>query len=50
LACPADRPSPGSFIGFENHLLLYLPHEKGIDVIRVFHTSRDIDGFAEEEG
>jgi plasmid stabilization system protein ParE len=30
--------------------MFYLPHEDGIDVVRVFHAARDIDGlFAEEE-
>jgi toxin ParE1/3/4 len=36
--------------GFENYLLFYLPHENGIEVIRVFHAARDIDNlFAQEE-
>jgi toxin ParE1/3/4 len=36
--------------GFENYLLFYLPHENGIDVIRVLHAARDIDNlFAQEE-
>ena len=36
--------------GFENYLLFYLPHQNGIDVIRVFHAARDIDNlFAQEE-
>ena len=36
--------------GFENYLLFYLPHQTGIDVIRVFHGARHIDNlFAQEE-
>ena len=36
--------------GFENYLLFYLPHQSGIDVIRVFHGARHIDNlFAREE-
>ena len=29
--------------GFEKHLLLYVPTEGGIDLIRVYHAARDID-------
>jgi len=37
--------------GFEKYLVFYLPHENGIDVIRVLHGARDIETlFAEEEG
>ena len=36
--------------GFDKYLIFYLPHENGIDVIRVLHGARDIeDLFAEEE-
>ena len=36
--------------GFERYLLFYLPHEDGIDVIRVVHAARDIQNvFAEDE-
>jgi toxin ParE1/3/4 len=36
--------------GFENYLVFYLPQQTGIDVIRVLHSARDIDGvFAREE-
>jgi len=36
--------------GFEKYLIFYLPHEHGIDVIRVLHGSRYIDSlFAQEE-
>ena len=36
--------------GFDQYLIFYLPRENGIDVIRVLHGARDIDGlFAEEE-
>ena len=36
--------------GFENYLIFYLPHEAGIDVIRVLHGARDIGQvFAHEE-
>ena len=36
--------------GFDRYLIFDLPHENGIDVIRVLHGARDIDGlFAEEE-
>lgn len=36
--------------GFENYLLFYLPHQNGIDVIRVFHGARDTGNlFAQEE-
>jgi len=35
---------------FEKYLIFYLPHEHGIEVIRILHGARDIDGlFAEEE-
>jgi toxin ParE1/3/4 len=35
---------------FDNYLIFYLPHENGIDVIRVLHGARDLDRlFAEEE-
>ena len=35
---------------FETCLLFYLPHPHGIEVIRVFHSARDIDNlFAQEE-
>jgi toxin ParE1/3/4 len=35
---------------FDNYLIFYLPHENGVDVIRVLHGARDIDRlFAEEE-
>ena len=29
--------------GFENHLIFYLSHSGGIDVIRVIHGARDIE-------
>ncbi len=35
--------------GFEKYLLFYLPHENGIDVIRVVHGARDIDSLFEQE-
>jgi len=36
--------------GFENYLVFYLPHQGGIDVIRVLHGARNIDNiFALEE-
>ena len=36
--------------GFENYLLFYLPHQTGIDVIRVLHGARHIDNlFTQEE-
>ena len=36
--------------GFKNYLVFYLPRERGIEVIRVFHGSRDIGNlFVEEE-
>src|SRR5260370_42333585 len=35
--------------GFEKYLLFYLPHENGIDVIRVIHGARDIDSLFEQE-
>ncbi len=28
--------------GFENYLIFYLPHARGVDVIRVIHGARDI--------
>jgi toxin ParE1/3/4 len=35
---------------FDNWLIFYLPHENGIDVIRVLHGARDLDRlFAQEE-
>jgi toxin ParE1/3/4 len=35
---------------FEKYLVFYLPHERGIDVIRVLNGARDIDSlFAKEE-
>ena len=30
--------------GFENYLLFYIPRTGGIDVIRVLHGARDIEG------
>lgn len=30
--------------GFETHLVFYRPSEEGIDVVRVLHGHRDIDG------
>ena len=29
--------------GFEKHLLLYVPTEDGIDLIRVYHAAQNID-------
>ena len=29
--------------GFEKYLLLYVPTEDSIDLIRVYHAARDID-------
>ena len=29
--------------GFAKHLMIYLPTEDGIDLIRVYHAARDID-------
>lgn len=35
---------------FDQYIIFYLPHEKGIEVIRVLHSARDIDSlFAGEE-
>jgi hypothetical protein len=30
--------------GFAKHLLIYLPTDGGIDLIRVYHAARDLDG------
>jgi hypothetical protein len=36
--------------GFESYLVFYLPHQNGIDMIRVIHGARDIESlFAREE-
>jgi hypothetical protein len=29
--------------GFAKHLMIYLPTEGGIDLIRVYHAARDVD-------
>ncbi len=35
--------------GFERHLIFYRPIEDGIEVIRVLHASRDLEGLLGEE-
>jgi toxin ParE1/3/4 len=35
--------------GFEYYLIFYLPHEGGIDVIRVLHGARDLDSLFDQE-
>ena len=30
--------------GFKNHLIFYRPTDEGIDVVRVIHAARDIQG------
>jgi toxin ParE1/3/4 len=30
--------------GFENHLVFYLPRDFGIEVVRVLHGARDLEG------
>jgi toxin ParE1/3/4 len=35
--------------GFPNHLVFYIPHEGGIEVIRVLHGSRAIEVILVEE-
>lgn len=35
---------------FSNHLIFYRPTAEGIDVVRVLHAKRDIEGVFEEEG
>jgi len=35
---------------FENYLVFYLPRKRGVDIIRVLHGARDVDGlFSQEE-
>jgi len=61
----ADWPQTGSFYptnnsrlsglrvfrvkGFPNHLVFYLEHRNGIDIVRVVHGARDLDVALEEE-
>lgn len=35
--------------GFEKHLIFYLVFENTIDIVRVLHSARDIEGILEEE-
>jgi toxin ParE1/3/4 len=35
--------------GYEHHLIFYRPIQNGIEVIRVLHSARDIDGILEQE-
>ena len=35
--------------GFENYLIFYRPIEDGIEVLRVLHGARDIEGLFREE-
>jgi toxin ParE1/3/4 len=35
--------------GFERHLIFYRPIQDGIEVIRVLHAARDIDGILGQE-
>jgi toxin ParE1/3/4 len=34
--------------GFERYLIFYRPGERGIEVVRVLHAARDIEGLFEE--
>ena len=36
--------------GFEKYLVFYLPHEHGIEVLRVLHGARDLPTVLEDEG
>ena len=35
--------------GFENYLVFYQPTQRGIEVIRLLHAARDIEGILADE-
>ena len=52
--CPCHNPSLSDLRqwrikGFEKHLIFYLPLPDGIDVLRMLHSSQDIEAILEDE-